>query len=93
MCDGIASCLIDRDGCPDIIDSPVPNTNTLTAGLIEKNWSQVITVMTCSRAETLGNLSTFGIDGGISTTDLQMGLLVQELEDPGIERIGRACRG
>ncbi|MBC8288415.1 MAG: hypothetical protein H8E42_13160 [Nitrospinae bacterium] len=63
------------------------DTNTLTAGLIEKNWSQVITVMTCSRAETLGNLSTFGIDGGISTTDLQMGLLVQELEDPGIYQV------
>ncbi len=65
------------------------DTNTLTAGLIEKNWSQVITVMTCSRAETLGNLSTFGIDGGISTTDLQMGLLVQELEDPGLYQIYR----
>lgn len=65
------------------------DTNTLTAGLIEKNWPQVITVMTCSRAETLGNLSTFGIDGGISTTDLQMGLLVQELEDPGIYRVYR----
>ena len=63
------------------------DTNTLTAGLIEKNWSQVTTVMTYSRAETLGNLSTFGIDGGISTTDLQMGLLVQELEDPGLYQV------
>ena len=65
------------------------DTNTLTAGLIEKNWPQVVTVMTCSRAETLNNLSTFGIDGGISTTDLQMGLLVQELEDPGLYQIYR----
>lgn len=63
------------------------DTNTLTAGLIEKNWPQVVTVMTCSRSETLGNLSSFGIDGGISTTDLQMGLLVQELEDPGLYRV------
>jgi voltage-gated potassium channel len=63
------------------------DTNTLTAGLIEKNWPEVTTVMTCSRAETLGNLSTFGIDGGISTTDLQMGLLVQELEDPGLYKV------
>ena len=68
-------------------DLAMDDTNTLTAGLIEKNWSQVTTVMTCSRAETLGNLSTFGIDGGISTTDLQMGLLVQELEDPGIYKV------
>jgi len=70
-------------------DPAMDDTNTLTAGLIEKNWSQVITVMTCSRAETLGNLSTFGIDGGISTTDLQMGLLVQELEDPGLYQVYR----
>jgi voltage-gated potassium channel len=68
-------------------DPAMDDTNTLTAGLIEKNWSQVTTVMTCSRAETLGNLSTFGIDGGISTTDLQMGLLVQELEDPGLYKV------
>jgi voltage-gated potassium channel len=68
-------------------DPALDDTNTLTAGLIEKNWPQVITVMTCSRSETLGNLSTFGIDGGISTTDLQMGLLVQELEDPGIYKV------
>jgi voltage-gated potassium channel len=68
-------------------DPAMDDTNTLTAGLIEKNWSKVITVMTCSRAETLGNLSTFGIDGGISTTDLQMGLLVQELEDPGLYQV------
>ncbi|MBT6602308.1 MAG: hypothetical protein HOB32_11750 [Nitrospina sp.] len=68
-------------------DPALDDTNTLTAGLIEKNWPQVVTVMTCSRSETLGNLSTFGIDGGISTTDLQMGLLVQELEDPGIYQV------
>ena len=68
-------------------DPAMDDTNTLTAGLIEKNWSQVTTVMTCSRAETLGNLNTFGIDGGISTTDLQMGLLVQELEDPGLYQV------
>jgi voltage-gated potassium channel len=70
-------------------DPAMDDTNTLTAGLIEKNWPQVVTVMTCSRAETLNNLSTFGIDGGISTTDLQMGLLVQELEDPGLYQIYR----
>ena len=68
-------------------DPAMDDTNTLTAGLIEKNWSKVTTVMTCSRAETLGNLNTFGIDGGISTTDLQMGLLVQELEDPGLYKV------
>ena len=68
-------------------DPAMDDTNTLTAGLIEKNWSQVTTVMTCSRGETLGNLNTFGIDGGISTTDLQMGLLVQELEDPGLYKV------
>jgi voltage-gated potassium channel len=70
-------------------DPAMDDTNTLTAGLIEKNWPQVVTVMTCSRAETLNNLSTFGIDGGISTTDLQMGLLVQELEDPGLYQVYR----
>ena len=70
-------------------DPAMDDTNTLTAGLIEKNWPQVVTVMTCSRAEALNNLSTFGIDGGISTTDLQMGLLVQELEDPGLYQIYR----
>ena len=68
-------------------DPAMDDTNTLTAGLIEKKWPQVITVMTCSLSETLGNLSAFGIDGGISTTDLQMGLLVQELEDPGIYKV------
>ncbi|MFP6637238.1 MAG: ion channel [Nitrospinaceae bacterium] len=70
-------------------DPAMDDTNTLTAGLIEKNWPQVVTVMTCSRAETLNNLNTFGIDGGISTTDLQMGLLVQELEDPGLYQVYR----
>ncbi|MCH8157827.1 MAG: hypothetical protein IID18_08795 [Nitrospinae bacterium] len=70
-----------------VSDPAMDDTNTLTAGLIEKNWSQVTTVMACSRAETLNNLSVFGIDGGISTTDLQMGLLVQELEDPGLYKV------
>ena len=70
-------------------DPAMDDTNTLTAGLIEKNWPQIITVMTCSRAESLDNLSTFGIDGGISVTDLQMGLLVQELEDPGLYQVYR----
>jgi hypothetical protein len=70
-------------------DPAIDDTNTLTAGLIENNWPQVVTVMTCSRAETMNNLRTFGIDGGINTTDLQMGLLVQELEDPGLYQIYR----
>lgn len=70
-------------------DPAMDDTNTLTAGLIENNWPQVVTVMTCSRAETMNNLKTFGIDGGINTTDLQMGLLVQELEDPGLYQIYR----
>ncbi len=68
-------------------DLAMDDTNTLTAVLIEKNWPQVTTVVACSRAETLNNLGTFGIDGGIGTTDLQMGLLVQELEDPGLYQI------
>jgi len=60
------------------------DTNTLTAGLIEKKWPQVITVMACGRSETLNNLAMFNIDGGVSAMNLQMGLLVQELEDPGV---------
>ena len=70
-------------------DPAMDDTNTLTAGLIENNWPQVVTVMTCSRAETMNNLRTFGIDGGINPTVLQMGLLVQELEDPGLYQIYR----
>ena len=50
-------------------DPAMDDTNTLTAGLLEKNWPQIVTVMTCSRAETLNNLNTFGIDGGISTPE------------------------
>ncbi|MFQ5481516.1 MAG: hypothetical protein ACE5ER_02055, partial [Nitrospinaceae bacterium] len=68
-------------------DPAMDDTNTLTAGLIEKTWPQVLTIMACSRSETMNNLSTFGIDGGISTTGLQMGLLVQELEDPGVYQV------
>jgi voltage-gated potassium channel len=60
------------------------DTNTLTAGLVEKNWPQIITILACSRAETVKNLSMFNIDSGLSATDLKMGLLVQELEDPGL---------
>ena len=60
------------------------DTNTLTAGLIEKKWPHVITVMACGRSETLNNLAMFNIDGGVSAMNLQMGLLVQELEDPGV---------
>lgn len=60
------------------------DTNTLTAGLIEKKWPHVVTVMACGRNETLSNLALFGIDGGVSAMNLQMGLLVQELEDPGV---------
>jgi len=60
------------------------DTNSLTAGLIEKNWPQVVTIISCSRSETLKNLKAFNIDGGINATDLNVGLLVQELEDPGV---------
>jgi len=60
------------------------DTNTLTAGLIERHWPEVITVLACSRGETLKNLKLFNIDGGINAIDLQMGFLVQELEDPGV---------
>ena len=60
------------------------DTNTLTAGLVEKNWPQVVTILACSRSETVKNLSMFNIDSGLSATDLKMGLLVQELEDPGL---------
>lgn len=65
-------------------DSKQDDTNTLTAGLIEKNWPQVATIISCSRAATLKNLKAFNIDGGINATDLNVGLLVQELEDPGV---------
>jgi voltage-gated potassium channel len=63
------------------------DTNTLTAGLVEKNWPQVVTILACSRSETVKNLSMFNIDSGLSATDLKMGLLVQELEDPGLFQV------
>ncbi len=65
-------------------DPKLDDTNTLTAGLIEKNWPKVVTILGCTRAETLKNLDMFNINGGINATGLQMGLLVQELEDPGV---------
>jgi len=65
-------------------DPNMDDTNTLTAGLIEKNWPQVVTIISCGRAATLKNLKAFNIDGGINATDLNVGLLVQELEDPGV---------
>ena len=67
-----------------VTDSKMDDTNTLTAGLIEKNWPQVVTIISCGRAATLKNLKAFNIDGGINATDLNVGLLVQELEDPGV---------
>ncbi len=63
------------------------DTNTLTAGVVEKNWPQVVTILACSRSETVKNLSMFNIDSGLSATDLKMGLLVQELEDPGLFQV------
>jgi len=66
------------------MDCIMDDTNTLTAGLIEKNWPQVVTIISCSRSATLKNLKAFNIDGGINATDLNVGLLVQELEDPGV---------
>ncbi|UCD11710.1 MAG: hypothetical protein JSU88_01045 [Nitrospinaceae bacterium] len=60
------------------------DSNTLTAGLIERHWPQVITILACSRPDSLKNLRIFNIDGGINAIDLQMGFLVQELEDPGV---------
>ena len=65
-------------------DPKLDDTNTLTAGLIEKNWPQVVTIIACSRSDTMKNLKAFNIDGGINATDLNVGLLVQELEDPGV---------
>ena len=59
------------------------DVNTLTAGIIEKNWPQVTTILDCVRGDTLNNLKHFGIDGGVNSTVLQMGLLVQELKAPG----------
>ena len=59
------------------------DVNTLTAGIVEKNWPQVRTILDCVRDDTLGNLKHFGIDGGVNSTLLQMGLLVQELKAPG----------
>ncbi|MEC7640726.1 MAG: potassium channel family protein [Nitrospinota bacterium] len=66
------------------VQPTMDDTNTLTASLIEKHWSQIITIIDCSRSETLKNLRLFSIDGGVSATDLQMGLLVQELTSQGI---------
>jgi voltage-gated potassium channel len=65
------------------------DTNTITAGLIEKNWPQVTTIIACNRSETMQNLKAFNIDGGINATDLNVGLLVQELEDPGVFEVYR----
>ncbi len=65
-------------------DTKLDDTNTLTAGLIEKNCPEVVTIISCSRPATLKNLKAFNIDGGINATDLNVGLLVQELEDPGV---------
>jgi voltage-gated potassium channel len=65
-------------------DPKLDDTNTLTAGLIEKSWPQVVTIIACSRSETMKNLKAFNIDGGINATELNVGLLVQELEDPGV---------
>ncbi len=70
-------------------DASMDDTNTLTAGLIEKNWPQVVTIISCGRASTLKNLKTFNIDGGINAVDLNVGLLVQELEDPGVFEVYR----
>lgn len=68
-------------------DPGMDDTNMLTAGLVEKNWPDVVTILACSRAETIKNLSMFNIDSGLSATDLKMGLLVQELEDPGLFQV------
>ena len=65
-------------------DPKLDDTNTLIAGLIEKICPQVITIIACSRPETMKNLKAFNIDGGINATELNVGLLVQELEDPGV---------
>ncbi|MFQ5671626.1 MAG: potassium channel family protein [Nitrospinales bacterium] len=63
------------------------DTNTLTASLIEKHWPRIITIIDCGRPETLKNLRLFSIDGGVSVTDLQMGLLVQELTSQGVFKV------
>ncbi len=67
----------------DVSSPTLDDVNTLTAGIIEKNWPQVKTILDCSRSDTLNNLKHFGIDGGVNSTLLQMGLLVQELKAPG----------
>ncbi|MFQ5560935.1 MAG: potassium channel family protein [Nitrospinota bacterium] len=64
-------------------DSTMDDVNTMTAGIIEKNWPAIVTVLNCVRSDTLQNLPFFGIDGGVNSTGMQMGLLVQELKDPG----------
>lgn len=68
-------------------DFRMDDTNTLTACLIEKNWPQIITIVDCARPETLKNLGLFSIDGGVSATGLQMGLLVQELTSQGAFKV------
>lgn len=67
----------------DVSSPTLDDVNTLTAGIIEKNWPYVKTIMDCVRSDTLNNLKHFGIDGGVNSTLLQMGLLVQELKAPG----------
>lgn len=69
------------------INPTMDDTNTLTGGIIEKNWPHVVTIISCRRAATLKNLKAFNIDGGINVTDLNVGLLVQELEDPGVFQV------
>ena len=59
------------------------DVNTMTAGIIEKNWPQVTTIVDCVRKDTIENLDHFGIDGGVNSMSLQMGLLIQELKGPG----------
>ncbi|MDH3974126.1 MAG: ion channel [Deltaproteobacteria bacterium] len=59
------------------------DVNTMTAGIIEKNWPHIITVLDCVRKDTIENLDHFGIDGGVNSMSLQMGLLIQELKGPG----------
>ncbi len=77
-----ACLLLASAGVPGMDD-----TNTLTAALIERNWKNTITILSCSRSETMKNLDHFHIDGGVSATDLQMGLLVQELESQGVFQV------
>ncbi len=64
-------------------DPSLDDVNTMTAGIIEKNWPDIITVLDCVRRDTIENLDHFGIDGGVNSMSLQMGLLIQELKGPG----------